>query len=300
MTDLIFGAADNYRWEQIAPWAKSIRECGFAGKVLLLVYRGDLDRIFEECDKLNIDAFVVEHDNHGQPIRHNYRNRDTQCHQMRFFHFWQYFTFQENINDYRFVVATDVRDVVFQQDPTKWLLDRIGERGNTIVAPSENIHYKNEPWGADNMIQGFGPIVMEAAKDWEIFNVGTIAGHAGAMKGLSLVDYMMGENRYIPNDQSGFNLLVNSGLMNVSIARHDDAWAMQVGTTLDPDKSGRYKPHWIQPPGFIDENGVAYSSPSARKFVILHQWDRIPWVKDVITKRYGVYGQLLPRQRNAS
>ncbi|KKL84482.1 hypothetical protein LCGC14_1964270, partial [marine sediment metagenome] len=54
MKDLLFGAADHYTWEQIRPWAKSIRESGFDGQVVLLVYRGDVDTIVAECHELDI------------------------------------------------------------------------------------------------------------------------------------------------------------------------------------------------------------------------------------------------------
>src|ERR1700688_3236181 len=119
MTDLIIGAADLYNWEQINNWAKSIRMSGFDGDVALLLYRSTesarLD-ITENTKPLNIDVYLVEHDNFGRLINHTDRGRDTQSHQMRFFHIWQLLDKQ----DFRYVIVTDVRDVIFQDNPTTW------------------------------------------------------------------------------------------------------------------------------------------------------------------------------------
>ncbi|KKL11400.1 hypothetical protein LCGC14_2546220, partial [marine sediment metagenome] len=183
MKDLIFGAADNYIWEQIRPWAKSIRECGFKGDVVLLVYRGDVEDIAEHCAELDIQVVVSSSDSLGQPINHNNRGRDTQSHQMRFFHLWQLLNNNamadsdlRAVDYYRFVVTTDVRDVIFQRDPVDFLEPFLTQGVSQLLAPSEGIRYCNEPWGMDNLAQGFGPYVSEASKKMEIFNVGTIAG----------------------------------------------------------------------------------------------------------------------------
>ena len=85
MKDLLFGAADNYTWSQIKPWAQSIRDSGFDGEVVLLVYRGDTDVIAVECEALEINVLNTDSDNWGRTIDHNAGGRDTQSHQMRFF-----------------------------------------------------------------------------------------------------------------------------------------------------------------------------------------------------------------------
>ena len=176
--DLLFGAVDNLTWNQIKPWAQSIRDTGFDGDVMLLLYRGDQDEIVSEAEKLEISVACATDDNWGSPIQHYDKGRDTQCHQMRFFHMWQYLT---SVPDYyRFVIATDVRDVYFQFDPSPWLLDNLIL--TEIVAPSEGLWYEHEPWGTSNMFDGYGPNVCRETSTHEIFNVGTIAGVAKQMK----------------------------------------------------------------------------------------------------------------------
>jgi hypothetical protein len=286
MTDLLFGAADQYRWEQIKPWAQSIRESGFDGDVILLVYRGDRERIATEAEKFGVEAFSVDHDNIGRPIEHATRGRDTQCHQMRFFHLWQYLTFTRP-EPYRFVITTDVRDVIFQRNPVEWLEQNLQPVASQIVAPSENISYEHEPWGADNMQNGFGAIVWEKAKGYTITNVGTIAGHGEAIRDLSLILWSMGENRFIPNDQSSWNLLAHSSLLDIVWAPFSSGWAFQAGTTIDPEKIEMYKEHWVEESfGYTSLDGYVYCGDE--KFYLVHQYDRVPGLREKILERYGV------------
>jgi hypothetical protein len=283
MKDLLFGAVDNYTWNQIKPWAQSIRDSGFDGKVVLLVYRGDVDAIATECSELDIEVFTANYDNWGKAIDHNAGGRDTQSHQMRFFHMWHYL--RDCVDKLRYVIATDVRDVIFQRNPSEWLENNIMS-GWHVVAPSEGIRYDNESWGASNLQSGFGPFVWLAASHYEIFNVGTIAAPAPLMRELALFLYSMGEGRFIPNDQSSFNLLVNGGMISVDKVRHDDGWACQCGTMADPEKIEAFRPHLLSPEPVFDEDGYAFTS-TGEKFYLLHQWDRVPSIVGKIEARYA-------------
>jgi len=284
MKDLIVGAADKYTWEQVKPWAVSARECGFEGEVALFVYRCDVERFVEEARQLDIDIYPINTNNLGQPIVHEQKGRDTICHQLRFFHLWLFLSSEDAYN-YRYVITTDTRDVIFQRNPVKWL-DGVLTQIDQFVAPSEGITYHDEPWGADNLKNGFGPYVYVENEGSEIYNVGTIAGYAPAIRDLSLILYSMGEGRYIPNDQSSFNLLVNGDLFNVIRASHDSGWACQCGTTADPEKIERFRPHLLcREPIFKD--GKAYT-PDETLYYLLHQWDRVPELKSAICQRYGV------------
>jgi len=189
MNDLLFGASDLYTWDKIKPWAQSIRDSGFDGEVVLLVYRADMDMFAKEAAKLDIQIMHTDSDNHGRPIDHNAGGRDTQCHQMRFFHLWQFLS-ADTMDMYDRVITTDVRDVIFQRNPSEWLDDHMTTRWQ-VVAPSEGILYKNEHWNKDNMLQGFGPYVLEYAKNHTVYNVGTIAAGAEAMRDLALLIFSM-------------------------------------------------------------------------------------------------------------
>lgn len=284
MHDLLFGAADNYTWDQIRPWARSIRDSGFTGEVVLLVYRGDVEGIAEKCAELDITVLHSEANSWGEHIEHATRGRDTQSHQMRFFHLYQYLE-PSVVKNLRYVITTDTRDVVFQRNPSDFLEQTLTKGMSHILAPSEGIRYCDEPWGRDNVAQGFGPIVVQRSEGFEIFNVGTIAGRAGAIRDLALTLYSMGEGRFIPNDQSAFNLLVNGDLLNVERVRHDAGWACQCGTMADPGKMEGFRPHLLGPEPTFDEDGYALTSRGT-KFYLLHQWDRVPGVAAKVVRRY--------------
>ena len=292
MKDLIFGAADNYTWEQIRPWAKSIRDCGFTGDAVLLLYRGDVGEIAKHCADLDITVLQAQIDNWAKPIEHNRRGRDTQSHQLRFFHLWQFLDGNaladpdiRAVDYYRFVITTDTRDVVFQRDPIGFLEPNLTKGVSEILAPSEGIRYCDEKWGADNVKQGFGPYIAATSQKFEIFNVGTIAGRAQAIRDLSLTLFSMGEGRFIPNDQSAFNLLVNGDLLTVRRVAHNEGWACQCGVMVDPTKIIGYRPHLLGPePKFND--GYAYTSTD-KQFYLLHQYERVPGLGERVVERYS-------------
>lgn len=287
MKDLLFGAADNYTWSQIKPWAKSIRDSGFDGDVLLLVYRGNLEEIALEASEFDISVFTTKHDMWGKPIDHNARGRDTQSHQMRFWHLFEYLD-DEEVERYRYIICTDVRDVIFQRNPSEFLRRRMVDfrSSRVIIAPSEGLRYCDEPWGADNLRNGFGPHMSKRAENYEIFNVGTIAGSAKAIRDLAFILYTMGESRFIPNDQSGFNLLVNGNLLNVDRVSHDEGWACQCGVMADPEKIEVFRPHLLAPEPTFDDDGYAFTS-TGEKYYLLHQWDRVPSISGKIETRYA-------------
>lgn len=286
MKDLLFGASDMYTWEQLKPWVKSIRDSGFDGDVALVIYRGDAEDIASACMDYDVSVFTADSDMWGRPIQHNAGNRDTQCHQMRFWHLYQYLI-AKDAECYRYVICTDTRDVIFQRNPSEFLTRQFysGPVIN-ILAPSEGLTYENEPWGASNMRDGFGPYMWEEAKDYKIFNVGTIAGTSEAMRDLALLLYTMGEGRFIPNDQSGFNILVNGSIIKPQKVPHDDGWACQCGVMLDPEKINRFRPYLLCPEPTTDDEGFVYTS-TGELFTIVHQYDRVPAIADKIAKRYS-------------
>lgn len=289
MKDLLIGAADLYDWSKIKVWANSARECGFDGDIALLAYRVS-DDVIQNANKLSIDVYQINHDSFGQAISHNDKGRDTQAHQLRFFHAWQFLSSDDTWKQYINVIITDVRDVYFQSNPTPFLrefgISNFEPQLRKIVASSEAMFYKDELWGADNMMNGFGPLVYQQAQDWKIYNVGVVAGGSYDMRALFLELYSMTTGRYIPSDQSAYNILVNQNLgTRFWEFSHETGWACQCGTTLDPTKA-HYVQH-LQEHQPLIENNIAYAMPSKTPYVILHQYDRVPELKQFIEAKYG-------------
>src|SRR5690606_27947890 len=119
LNNLLIGAVDKYSRAQVEPWMKSIRKAGYGGDIVLISYRIG-DDIRECAEEYNVHIVQVSNDHLGRLINHNVKNRDTQSHQMRLFHAWQYLSEDETWRNYDYVLFTDVRDVYFQKNPFEW------------------------------------------------------------------------------------------------------------------------------------------------------------------------------------
>lgn len=270
MKNVIIGAADLFDWKQIEPWCVSARYSSPNEDIILLLYRtDDIETIIQKCELLNIIIYSSPLDSWGKPIDHGAAGRHTMAWQMRFFHIWQLLKEQPQ---YDYVVTTDTRDVVFQTNPFDWILDY--RPNSSIIGPSEHIAYEDEAWGKDNLLAGYGPYVYENLKKKTICNIGTIAGKADAIADFSLVLYSMSEKRYTPNDQSSFNVLVNSAFVNIDVVEHDLGWCCQCGTTMDPLKINKFRPHLKGEEPIIVHKTVCASDGTP--FALVHQWDRVP------------------------
>jgi aryl-alcohol dehydrogenase-like predicted oxidoreductase len=71
----------------------------------------------------------------------------------------------------------------------------------------------------------------------------------------------------------------------VNFAKQLNGWACQAGTTVDPSKIQQFKPHLLESEP-IFEDGIVKTS-LGRKFVIVHQYDRVPEWKKFVEKKYG-------------
>lgn len=275
--DLVIGCADLYDWPNVKAWAKSIIESGFKGDIVLLCYRVTEDLVLE-CQKLGIQCYDCNFMPDGSPIVHDVQGKNTISHQLRFYHIWKYL----QDNNYFKVIITDIRDVIFQKDPSnfKWV-------GSDIFYPSECISFGNEPWNKNNLIQAFPEFYTEKINDWTVYNVGTVIGFYKAMKLLSKMIYIMGNGRTIPNDQAAFNIIANEvwrPQLNTGV--DNMGWACQCGVVLDPEKSHLLP--YVHEKEFIPtiKDGKVlnhYGQP----YFLVHQYDRNPELKKCIEERYA-------------
>jgi hypothetical protein len=291
--DILMGAVDMLEWWQVKPWVMSAKETGFDGDIWLIVYRAS-DEFIQQAQAAGVNLYQVQHTPYLTPIQHVIQNSPTQSHNLRFYHGWELLTrlhvdnedwFRSDIQPETripYVIMTDVRDVIFQRNPTEWI-NSFGF-DNSIIAPSEGIDFENEPWNKDNMIRGYGQAFYDLeAKEYTAYNVGTIAGDIYQMQELFHVLYSMTEGRYYPSDQSTFNVLAHGSAFKMVMTPMDEGWAAQCGTTLDPTKSFLW-PHCIEPrPSVV--GGKVYNS-KGELYTLVHQWDRVPELKTIINEKY--------------
>jgi hypothetical protein len=261
MKDLIVGCATNYDWSKLKFWVNSINASGFEGDKVLILMNCDKDTVQKVTDAgFSIIAFNQDAD--GNLI---YQSQ-LMVHVERFVHIYKLL----KDNQYRFVITTDVKDVIFQKNPIEWIEKNLPEKEDLIFS-SESLKYKDEPWGRENLTQCYGQGIYEDFKNNTIFNVGVLAGRGYAMRDLVIQLFLNCINRPIPIvDQAVFNVMVSrhpyldSSMYTVS----EDGWACQLGTTADPSKIDLFKPVLLEPSPKLEGDKVVTSKgiESAAKY----------------------------------
>lgn len=293
--DLIIGGASNYTWHHLKYWVRSIKKTGFKGDIVLVV----TNMAAETVQKLTDEGVTVyaygKKDENGNIVNQS----NNAPHVERFIFIWDYL---RKIKDrYRYVVVTDTRDVIFQKDPTEFLRSNLS--ANSIVCSSEGLAYQDEPWGNKNLLDTFGPLVFDELKDKMIYNVGTIAGYYEEVRDLLLQIFFQSVNRPIPIvDQAVFNFLVSLHPFQGETLKssNKDGWAIQLGTTLEAVKAGAGDIGQIcrQDPSKLNEYIKVYQdiqpvvdgnlvTNGKVPFTIVHQWDRVPAIRDLVEREYG-------------
>lgn len=279
--DLAIGAFTNYDWNKIKYWANSLTQSGFTGDKVMIVYNSDQTTVNKLIDLgFKIWAFARDaNNNYVYPQQGPFVIVVE-----RFLHLWNYLD-QLPDNYYRYVISTDVKDVIFQQNPTIWLENNLNDK--EIVASCESLLYKDEPWGDDNL-RGSFPFVYPKLRNMPIWNCGVQAGTMQAMKDLWLQIYLISKTGGRMNsDQAAYNLLLNSKpWANICrFAMSESAWACQAGTTVDPLKISAFRSKLLEPEPLWRDGLVKTSQGTTH--TILHQWDRIPAWHTEIEGKYG-------------
>lgn len=245
----------------------------------MIVYNCHQDTVKKLAD-LGFKVWAFQRDQHGNFVWPGNLVIVVQ----RFFHLWQYLSQLPN-DYYRYVIATDCKDVIFQNDPSRWLEEHLGE--NKMVASCESLRYRDEPWGMDNLSGSF-PWLAESFKDKPIWNCGVQAGTMEAMRDLwlSIWHTCHAAQRHNP-DQAAYNVLLDSAAYRsiTRFAMSEEGWACQAGTTVDPVKIASFRPNLLEPEPVWD--GTRVRTSKGTEFAIVHQWDRIPAWKNVIERAYS-------------
>ncbi len=282
MKDLIIGGASNYTWDILKYWVNSINKSGFKGDKVLILMNCDKDTVKKVADS----GFIVvgfQQDSYGNLI---YPQTGRAPHVERFLQIYNFLKDPSNVNKYRYVITTDVKDVVFQKDPTTFIESCIGDKN--LMFASESMRYKDEPWGNQNLYETYGQQIYNDFRDKEIFNVGVLAGRAKQMQDLILNIFVATQGRPIPIcDQSTFNFMVSmSPYKETSVyLKSESAWAAQLGTTADPSKIEQFRPKLLEATPTI--NGDVVTTSTGIPFTIVHQYDRVPEWRKVIEAKYG-------------
>lgn len=286
--DIVIGCITNYNWDNIKTWVNSLEQSGFTGEKIMICY----DISYELAGELSTKGFTVfgfkKNDEAG---RLEYAKNGFNICVERFGHIAYFLSKLSNKEQYRYVISTDVKDVVFQSNPSEWLEKNLTDK--ELCVGSESLRYKDEPWGKQNMYLSYGPIIYEDMQDNTIYNAGTISG-----KFQSFIDFCQnialacgGSPAHVPGgggpDQAAMNILLNlKAYKDITLfTRPSSGYAAQLGTTADPRRIEKDREFLLDAePKFID--GKVCTS-EGKPFTIAHQYDRIPEWKKIIEEKYA-------------
>jgi hypothetical protein len=288
MRDIVIGAITNYNWDQIKCWVNSLDRSGFSGSKIMICYNISYE-VAEELTKRNYSVFAFSKNDEAKQLQYSKQNFNI-CLD-RFMHISYFLNKLSNKEDYRYVISTDVRDVIFQSNPSEWLEKNIGNKELNVAC--ESIRYKDEDWGRQNLNLSFGPLIYDQMKDSLIYNAGTISG-----KFQTFLDFCQnifiscgGAPAHVPGgggpDQAALNVLLNMKPYKdiTNFAMSEDGYAAQLGTTMFPQKIEKYRPFLVEPTPIIKDDLVCTST--GKPFAIVHQYDRVPELVELFEKKYA-------------
>ena len=278
MRDLIIGCSTNYDWSKLKYWINSINQSGFTGDRAMILLNCEADT----AKKISDAGFHIIAFNQNERGDLTYSS-NIPVHVERFILIYNYI----KDKDYRYIITTDVKDVIFQKNPSEFLEKELGQRQNLMFA-SESMLYKDEPWGNQNLLETFGPYIHQQFKNNEIYNVGVLAGRGTAIRDLALNIFLSAINRPIPIcDQSTFNVMISMSPYKETsrYMTSETGWAAQLGTTADPSKFDSFKPFLLENQPYY-KDGKVYTS-TGKEFTIVHQYDRVPEWRNEIERIYG-------------
>lgn len=288
MKDIVIGAITNYNWNQIKCWVNSLDKSGFNGLKVLLCYNIDYD-VAEELTKRGYTIFAFKKNEEKKKLEYDKPNFNI-CLE-RFIHIWFFLHRLQNKEQYRYVIATDVGDVIFQTNPSDWLSENLKEK--QINVGSECIQYKNEEWNKQNMYLSFGPLIYETMQDKLVYNAGAIAGKFEAFIDLCRTIYMTcgGSPTHVPGgggpDQAALNVLLTTKPYAdiTNFAKSADGWAAQLEIMANPNKIEKLK-DFITEPRLKIENNEVYTH-DGKKYCIVHQYDVVSELSKYIREKYA-------------
>lgn len=257
MKDLVISAIANYLPEKIKIYVESLNDSGFDGDKIMICYNLPQETI-EYLSSKGWECYGAELQGHP--------------HMKRLIDMWWFL--QNDERKWNRIITTDVRDIVWQTNPSNWLSDNLNSE---IIVASECIKNEDEPWAHKNIHEGYGPIFWDLIKENIVANVGVIAGKYQSVKDLLQLIWLVsqaGDTRHF-TDQSALNLIINNSLLSNKIELNSD-FALQVDT-LTKDTRFEKKTYSI-------ENEIVMNGQIP--YVLVHQYDRNQELKYLIENKY--------------
>lgn len=279
-TDAVVGLVKGYGWSDLRNYAVSLAKCGFQGEKVLFI-----DQITEEAkaNLIQLGFTLVEYTT-PENIRDKKCGSQEDSLAWGFLGRWRFGQVAQHlkprIDQYRFIVWVDVRDVMFQTDPAVWLEENLN--GAKLVGAAEGYLIKNQQHN-NFWAQHTSPKDYEWLKDEEVICSGTFAGEAKTM--LAVFEHMFELHESIA-DPAAFD----QGLWNLTARTSPFKEVFRIPKMCEgfcatgwPSKNitGDMRYRTDEPPVYCDDY-VVYAPETGVPFSIVHQYDREPsWAAQI-------------------
>jgi hypothetical protein len=229
-SDMYIGCFERYGWDQIKYLVNSLDRSGFTGRKVMILLGADKATLEKLASKGWKAVPFGKRDAGGNYVREHV---DLPVHVLRFFYISYLLERLPENQKPDYVITTDVRDVIFQKDPFAALRNYARSHPSlALIASSESMRYRDEPWGNQNLLETFGPFLYEKYKNCEICNVGVLAGTLQAIQELSQTIFELSIRREkTVVDQAVFNFIVHQKTFSSNILKlpSEAGWAAQLG-----------------------------------------------------------------------
>lgn len=283
MQDLVISAVSEYNSDKLKYWVNSLEKTGYTGKKAVICFN-ILDTTISWLEQHGFIVVLTSTNRNSQNTGYHFSDNFT--YQVPYARHYFYWKFLSTLSDIRYVISTDISDVIFQINPSTWLEHNLGEY--KLNYGSEGLKYKDEDWGRDNFKHCYGEELFELVKTREIYNAGSMAGEFNVFKDFSLAVHLAATNaQHNPTpDQAAVNLILSLEPFK-SITKfndHDINWACECGTTVDPSKIDKFRLNLVTPEPYFD--GLLVRTSNGDPYCMVHQYNRVPEWKSQLEAIY--------------
>lgn len=273
--DLVLGVIKDMKWADIRPYVVSLACSGYEGHGVMYVENID-DEGRAKLKQRGFDVIDFE-----SPLTEKNCNSWVDTAAWTDFGRWRYTLAKEyldrNIGRFRNVIWTDVRDLMFQLNPSDWLVDNLSTR-HRIIGAGECWKIGDQPHNAQ-WVKFTSPTDYPWLAEEEVICAGTVAGDAEMMayffEAMCRVSEAVEDRR--ANDQGIFNYLMRKSPFKEIFytPRMNEGWT---ATAWGHKQYLEAAYSTDGAPVFNSEDYVVYTPNRVTPFSIVHQYDReINW-----------------------
>lgn len=280
--DLLLGVFANQGFDWIEAYMASSKTCGFKGHKILLVWnlKPDVRQKLIEYGFELVDVSGSGNSNDWHTMHKNfYEHRDVLA----------YNFIKERGHEFRYILWMDIRDLLFQSNPSTWLEHNLGDK--KLVIATESYLIKNEQCNDDWCRKIFDAETYSSVREEEALNGGTFAGTPDVMLEVFRRTIEIASKTNEIAEQAALNLIAREPEFKdiTLIPRLEKGFAV-VGYGF-----GNLNKSLLLDPYPELREGVLYPQGKLEPFCIVHQYDRNrEWKKPVGSKH--LVGLTKPKQ----